>query len=48
VRFSVWIFWPSFISEIVGRDDDLAHVAFLAHRVNPVLEVLLDLVLVPE
>jgi hypothetical protein len=35
------------LRDLLGRDDHLAHVALLAHRVDPVLEVLLDLVLVP-
>jgi hypothetical protein len=38
----------SFISETVSvGDDDLAHGALLAERDHAVLEVLLDLVLVP-
>ncbi len=32
--------------DLLGRDHDLANLARLAHRLDPVLEVVLDLVLV--
>src|SRR3954464_1704741 len=35
------------LRDVLGGDDDLAHVALLAERDHAVLEVLLDLVLVP-
>jgi hypothetical protein len=43
------IFWPSFISEVVSVGTTTWRTwPLLAHRGDAVLEVLLDLVLVPE
>jgi len=47
VRFSTAIRWPFLeLRQPARSDDDLAHALALVHRLDAVLEVVLDLVLV--